>query len=81
MTRGNFAIAYLETSISRTPKNPRIPGSPYYDMVIMGDNGIGHVYPIPKAEAIKLSKEISAFKRELKAKMMIAAKKFNAGKR
>jgi hypothetical protein len=39
------------------------------------------VHPIPSADAKRLAKKISAFKRELTAEMLAAASRYKKGKR
>lgn len=82
MTRGRFTIADCDISIDKQPKTVQSKyNTAEYDMRIIGADNTGRVYPIPKADAERMAKKISAFKRVMKAEMLESARKYKAGKR
>lgn len=82
MSRGRFTVCDLDVAISRYPVSFRkVYGGSEYDMRIMGADNTAKIHHIPKSEAERMIKKINTFKREIKAEMMNAARKYDGGKR
>jgi hypothetical protein len=82
MTRGNFTISHLDVAIDKADAELMTRwGAAQYDMRIMANDNTGRVYPIPKADAIRMVRKINAFKKSIRADMMAAAMRYKKGAR
>ena len=82
MTKGNYTIAHLDVAVDKAPQNVQKKWDlPECSMRIMQDNNTARGYGIPRDDAIRIAKKINVMKKELRAEMMAATRRYQKGAR